>query len=69
VQFICSILYLSVRLESMHLIFCLKGQKGEIVTIIQSGPRKSSPSQGQLHAIEDGQRWGGVGNADSTTVD
>jgi hypothetical protein len=38
-------------------------------TILQGGPRKSSPSQGQKHAIEDGQR-GGVGrNTDSTTVD
>jgi hypothetical protein len=26
---------------------------------LQDGPRKSSPSQGQQHAIEDGQRGGG----------
>jgi hypothetical protein len=27
--------------------------------VVQGGPRKSRPSQGQQHAIEDGQRWGG----------
>jgi hypothetical protein len=29
-----------------------------LLPILQDGPGKSSPSQGQQHAIEDGQRWG-----------
>jgi hypothetical protein len=50
-------------------IFVLKQAERQSVKV-QGGPRKSSPGQGQQHAIEDGQRWGGgETNTDSTTVD